>query len=160
MNEYKFIVVGAGFSGAVIAERIAKILKEKVLVYEKREHTGGNAYDFLNENGIFIHKYGPHIFHTDSQDVIKYLSQFTEWHGYRHKVFAKVDNFYIPLPFDFRGVDTLLKGKEKSLKKALLNRYKEGEKVPVYELLKSNDSDLKEFGEFVFKKIFLHYSKK
>ncbi len=160
MNEYKFIVVGAGFSGAVLAERIANILNEKVLVYEKREHTGGNAYDYLNENRIYIHKYGPHIFHTDSQTVINYLSQFTEWYGYRHKVFAKVDNSYIPLPFDFRGIEILLKKKEKRIKKVLLNRYGKNKKVPIYELLNTKNPDLKEFGEFVFEKIFLHYSKK
>ena len=160
MSEYKFIVAGAGFSGAVIAERIANELNEKVLIYEKREHLGGNAYDFVNKDGIIIHKYGPHIFHTFSKKVWDYISSFTEWFEYKHRVLAKVEGKLISLPFDFKGIETLLTDKSEKIKDTLIKTYGKNKKIPIYELLNSEKEILKEFGEFVFEKIFLNYSKK
>jgi len=160
LSEHKFIVAGAGFSGAVITERIANELNEKVLIYEKRDHLGGNAYDFVNKNGIIIHKYGPHIFHTFSKKVWNYISRFTEWFEYKHRVLAKVDDKLIPLPFDFKSLEILLTDKSAKIKETLLKTYGENKKTPVYELLNSNKKILKEFGEFVFEKIFFNYSKK
>ncbi len=89
--KYDYLIVGAGFAGAVMAERIASQLNKKVLVVEKRNHIGGNAYDEYDENGILIHLYGPHLFHTNSEKVFQYLSQFTEWNFYEHRVLAKLD---------------------------------------------------------------------
>ena len=86
-----WLIVGAGLSGATLAERIASQRGESVLIVEKRDHIAGNAYDEYNEFGILEHKYGPHIFHTNSTDIWQYLSQFTEWRPYFHKVLASID---------------------------------------------------------------------
>ena len=83
---FDYLVVGAGFAGSVIAERLAKVSDKTVLLVDKRPHIGGNAYDHHNEHGILVHKYGPHIFHTNSREVFEYLSQFTEWRPYEHRV--------------------------------------------------------------------------
>ena len=99
-SKFDFVIVGAGFAGTVLAERLATQAGKKVLVLEKRNHIGGNAYDYLNDDGILIHKYGPHIFHTNSKEVFKYLSQFTEWRPYEHKVLACVDGQLVPFPIN------------------------------------------------------------
>ena len=104
---YDFIIVGSGFSGSVIAERIANILNKKVLVIEKRNHIGGNCYDCYDENGILIHKYGPHIFHTDYKEVWDYLSQFTEWVYYQHRVLGFIDGKFVPIPFNLNTLYVL-----------------------------------------------------
>ncbi|KPV42448.1 UDP-galactopyranose mutase [Alicyclobacillus ferrooxydans] len=96
---YDFLVVGAGFAGSVLAERLADAGK-KVLIVDKRNHIGGNAYDFYNEHGILVHKYGPHIFHTNSEKVFHYLSRFTEWRQYEHRVLASVDGQLLPMPIN------------------------------------------------------------
>jgi UDP-galactopyranose mutase len=105
---YDYIIIGAGITGIVIAERITNILKDKVLIIEKRKEIGGNCYDYKDKNGIIIHKYGPHIFHTDNKEVWKYLSQFTEWIGYQHKVLGFIDGKYVTIPFNLNTLHELL----------------------------------------------------
>jgi UDP-galactopyranose mutase len=99
-KKYDYLIVGAGFAGAVAAERIASQLDKRVLVVEKRNHIGGNAYDEIDENGILVHRYGPHIFHTNSREVFEYLSQFTEWRFYEHKVLVSLNNKLYPVPIN------------------------------------------------------------
>jgi len=101
------LVVGAGFAGAVIAERLATQAGKRVLVVEKRNHVGGNAYDCYDDDGLLIHKYGPHIFHTNSAQVFEYLSGFTEWRPYQHRVRAQVDGQLVPIPINLDTVNTL-----------------------------------------------------
>ena len=98
--KYDFLIVGAGFAGSVLAERLASQLNKKVLVVEKRNHIAGNAYDEYDEHGILVHRYGPHIFHTNSKEVFEYLSLFTEWVLYEHKVLAKIGNELYPIPIN------------------------------------------------------------
>jgi UDP-galactopyranose mutase len=105
---YNYIVIGAGLSGLVIAERVATRLNEKVLLIEKRNHIGGNCYDYKDENGILIHKYGPHIFHTDYKDIWDYVSRFTDWIYYQHKVLGFIDGKYVPIPFNLNTLHELL----------------------------------------------------
>lgn len=100
------LIVGAGFAGSVLAERLAKVGK-KILLVDRRNHIGGNAYDEYNSDGILIHKYGPHIFHTNCDRIFKYLSQFTEWRFYEHKVLANVDNMLVPIPINRTTVNKL-----------------------------------------------------
>src|SRR3954463_4939259 len=94
---FDYLVVGAGFAGSVVAERLARVSGKQVLICDKRPHIGGNAFDHYNEHGILVHRYGPHIFHTNSREVFEYLSQFTEWHTYEHHVLASVDGQLVPI---------------------------------------------------------------
>jgi len=104
---YDFLVVGAGFAGSVIAERLARKFNKRVLICDRRNHIGGNAYDHYNDDGILVHKYGPHIFHTNSTDVAEYLSQFTEWRPYEHRVLASVTGKLVPIPINRTTVNEL-----------------------------------------------------
>ena len=101
------LIVGAGFAGSVIAERLASQLDQKVLIVDKRPHIGGNAYDHYNDEGVLVHKYGPHIFHTNSREVFEYLSQFTEWRSYQHRVMASVDGQLLPIPINLDTINKL-----------------------------------------------------
>src|SRR5688500_16409323 len=92
------VVVGAGLAGSVIAERMASQLGKRVLVLERRDHVGGNTYDELDAAGVLVHRYGPHIFHTNSQEVFDYLSAFTNWRPYEHRVLAQVRGLLVPIP--------------------------------------------------------------
>jgi len=101
---FDYLIVGAGFAGSVIAERLATVSGKSVLLVDRRSHIGGNAFDHYNEHGILVHRYGPHIFHTNSREVFEYLSQFTEWRQYEHHVLASVDGQLLPMPIN---LDTL-----------------------------------------------------
>src|SRR3954462_7745756 len=102
---YDWVVVGAGFAGSVVAERLANIGGQSVLLIDRREHLAGNAYDCLNGDGILVHRYGPHIFHTNSKQVFDYLSQFTKWRKYEHRVLACVDGKLVPIPINVRTIN-------------------------------------------------------
>src|SRR5882757_855580 len=104
---FDYLIVGAGFAGSVLAERLATGSNKKVLICDKRPHIGGNAYDHYNEAGILIHEYGPHIFHTNSREVFEYLSRFTEWRPYQHRVRASVDGQILPIPINLETVNRL-----------------------------------------------------
>jgi UDP-galactopyranose mutase len=104
---FDYLIVGAGFAGSVLAQRLASQLGKKVLIVDKRNHIAGNAYDHYNEDGILVHKYGPHIFHTNSREVFEYLSQFTEWRSYEHRVLASVDGQLVPIPINLDTINKL-----------------------------------------------------
>lgn len=104
---YDFLIVGAGYAGSVLAERLARDGNKKVLLCDKRPHIAGNAYDCYNDVGILIHKYGPHIFHTNSREVFEYLSQFTAWRQYEHRVLASVDGQLVPIPINLDTINSL-----------------------------------------------------
>ena len=153
------IIVGAGFAGSVLAERFSSIGKQ-VLVLEKRTHIGGNGYEEWLEN-IRYHKYGPHIFHTNSKEVKDYVEQFTSWYFYEHRVLGKIDGECVPIPFNFKSMELLFpKEKAHSIQKKLLEHYELNSKVSILELKNSDDEQIKEFGEYVFEKVFLHYTAK
>jgi UDP-galactopyranose mutase len=104
---FDYLVVGAGFAGSVIAERLASVLNKKVLIIDRRNHIGGNAYDCYDQHGVLIHRYGPHIFHTNSAEIFNYLSKFTEWRQYQHRVRACVDGRLVPIPINLDTVNEL-----------------------------------------------------
>ena len=104
---FDYLIVGAGFAGSVLAERLANGSGKKVLICDKRPHIAGNAFDYYNDEGILIHKYGPHIFHTNSADVFEYLSRFTEWREYQHRVLASVDGMQLPIPINLDTINKL-----------------------------------------------------
>jgi UDP-galactopyranose mutase len=104
---FDYVIVGAGFAGSVLAERLARDLGKKVLICDKRPHIGGNAYDFYDDAGILIHKYGPHIFHTASARIFEYLSRFTAWRPYEHRVMASVEDKLVPFPINLTTLERL-----------------------------------------------------
>ena len=104
---FDFMIVGAGFAGCVLAERIASQLGKKVLIVEKRDHIGGNCYYFYDEQGLLVHKYGPHYFRTNSKKVFDYLSQFTNWYYCQYKILAFVDGQLLPIPINLDTVNGL-----------------------------------------------------
>jgi UDP-galactopyranose mutase len=159
--KFEYIVVGSGFAGSVIAERIANIMQEKVLVIEKRNHVGGNSYDYVNNNGILVQKYGPHIFHTQIKHVWEYLSNFTEWHDYTHEVLAFVDGKKVPIPFNLNTLHYLIEGLfAKDLERKLINKFGYGSKIPLLDLKEVKDEDIKFLVTLIYNKIFLNYTKK
>jgi UDP-galactopyranose mutase len=99
-DRYDTLVVGAGYAGAIMAERLASQLGQQVLVIDRRDHIAGNAHDYYDEHGVLVHKYGPHIFHTSSQKVVDYLSDFTDWRPYEHRVLARVEDKLLPIPIN------------------------------------------------------------
>ena len=99
-DRYDTLVVGAGYAGSVMAERLATERGQRVLVIDRRDHIAGNAYDYYDDAGVLVHKYGPHIFHTNSEKVIEYLSRFTDWRPYEHRVLARVDDKLVPMPIN------------------------------------------------------------
>ena len=104
---FDYLIVGAGFAGSVLAERLANGSGKRVLICDKRPHIAGNAYDCYNNDGILIHKYGPHIFHTNSREVFDYLGRFTEWRQYEHRVLAQVDGMLVPIPINLDTINKL-----------------------------------------------------
>ena len=157
---FDYLIVGAGFSGAVLAERLATQLDKKVLLIEQRNHLGGNAYDSLDQHGIRIHNYGPHIFHTNSAEVHSYLSQFSGWRPYEHRVQAEVEGEMVPIPFNFAGLDTHWGSSSRLMKAALVREYGLSSSVPILKLRKSQDARLRELAEFVFEAVFNGYTRK
>jgi UDP-galactopyranose mutase len=156
-----WLIVGAGFTGLVLAERIASHLGEKVLVVERRDHIGGNAYDHYDENGILVHRYGPHLFHTNSEKVWRYLSQFTEWHPYYHRVLALVDGKKVPVPFNLNSLYTVFTpGYASKLEELLLKHYGFGSKVPILKLRREARGELHSLAEYVYEKVFYGYNLK
>lgn len=158
---YDTIIIGAGFAGAVLAERLASQQNKRVLVIDKRQHIGGNCFDCFDEHGILIHQYGPHLFHTDNKTVFDYLSQFTEWRNYQHEVLALIDGQKVPVPFNLNSLHSLLpKSLADSLELKLIKRFGYGVKVPILELREIDDKELKFLADFIYEKIFVNYTAK
>ena len=158
---FDYIIVGAGFAGAVIAERLANEKNAKVLVVEQRKNIGGNCYDYRDENGIIVHKYGPHLFHSDDEEVWNYLAKFTEWDVYQHHVKACIDGKHVPIPFNLETLyEVFPSSMAQRLEDKLLANFKYNTKVPILELKKNEDNDLQYLADFVYEKIFLNYTMK
>ena len=160
-QNYDVIVVGAGFAGAVCARRLAEACGDKVAIIERRDHIAGNAYDCLDDAGVLIHKYGPHIYHTQSERVHEYLSRFTEWTDYNHKVLANIHGTLMPVPFNHQSLK-LAFGDEKGehLYQKLVAAFGEDKKVPIMDLREKNDPELAEVADYVYENVFLHYTMK
>ena len=161
MNSRINIIVGAGFSGATIANLIATKLNEKVIIIDKKDHIAGNSYDYRDENGIMIHKYGSHIFHTNNEKVWKFLSQFTSFNTYMHEVVGILDGIEAQIPFNFNTLYQVFpQSMAKKLEEKLLNTFEYNTKVPILEFQKQDDEDLKYLANYVYEKIFLNYTTK
>ncbi|WP_455136157.1 UDP-galactopyranose mutase [Thermophilibacter sp.] len=158
---YDAIVVGAGYAGATCARRLAESCGFKVCVLERRDHIAGNAYDYVDDAGILVHKYGPHIYHTTNERVNEFLSRFTEWTDYQHKVLANIHGTLMPVPFNHRSLK-LAFGDERgeALYQKLVATFGENKKVPIMELREKNDPELAEVADYVYENVFLHYTMK
>lgn len=154
---FDYLIVGAGFAGAVLAERLASQANKKVLIIDKRNHIGGNTYDFYNAEGLLIHRYGPHIFHTNSRDVYEYLGQFTTWRPYEHRVLASVDGMLVPIPINLNTINQLygLHLSADEVEKFLNDRAEK--RSP---LLTSEDVVVNKVGRELYCKFFKGYTKK
>jgi UDP-galactopyranose mutase len=151
------MIVGAGFAGSVIAERLAEGLNQKVLLVDRRPHVGGNAYDCYDDHGVLIHKYGPHIFHTNSADVFDYLSRFTEWRQYQHRVQASVDGQLVPMPIN---LDTINQLYGLSLNSLQLDEFLASVAEPRSEIRTSEDVVVSKVGRELYEKFFKNYTRK
>jgi UDP-galactopyranose mutase len=160
MRHWDWLIVGAGFTGAVLAERIATELDQSVLIIDKRDHIAGNAYDCL-ENGLLVHRYGPHIFHTNSKRVWDYLSRFTEWRPYFHHVLGVVDGRHVPIPFNINSILALFPPRMADrLCDTLVERFGFGQKVPILKLRAEKDHDLRFLADYVYSRVFEGYTLK
>lgn len=158
---FDYVIVGAGLAGSVFAERAANLLNKKVLIIEKRDHIGGNAYDEYNEDGILVHKYGPHIFHTNYKEVWDYISKFTEMNIYYHHVLGSIDGKYVPLPFNLNTLHKLLPEVfANKLERILIKNYGFGVKIPILKLKERGNEELKFLADFIYEKVFLNYTMK
>ncbi|MDR3037103.1 MAG: FAD-dependent oxidoreductase [Coriobacteriales bacterium] len=158
---YDALVVGAGFAGAVIARELAERGNRRVAVVERRDHIGGNAFDHLDEQGVLIHAYGPHIYHTDSSRVHSYLSRFTAWRDYQHEVLAFVRDAHIPVPFNLNSIAASFDAdKAHAMTEMLLATFGRGTKVPIIDLRKRAEPLLQELAAYVYENVFLHYTVK
>jgi UDP-galactopyranose mutase len=157
---YDCIIAGCGFAGAACARVLAEGGK-KVLVVEKRAHIAGNMYDCPDEHGILIHRYGPHIFHTSNTDVFAFLSRFSAFFPYEHRVLGKIDGSLVPIPFNFRSFDLLWDAKSaKNIESRLAAAFPGRAQVSVLDLLGSSDPDIRRAGQFVYKNVFENYTAK
>ncbi len=152
-----FLIVGAGFAGCTLAERIATKIHKKVLLVEQRNHIGGNSYDYYNSDGILVQKYGPHIFHTNSSDVWNYLCQFTEWNGYVHRVIAKVNKKEVYLPINLDTVERLY---DRQFTPEKLKDFFEQCRIKLTEIKNSRDVVVSQIGEELYELFFKNYTKK
>ena len=154
---FDYLIVGAGFAGSVLAERLASVLGLRVLIVDRRPHIGGNAYDCYDDAGLLIHPYGPHIFHTNSKDVFDYLSKFTEWRPYQHRVLASVDGQLVPIPIN---LDTVNKLYGLSLTAFELEKWFESVAEPRDQIRTSEDVVVSKVGRDLYNKFFRGYTRK
>jgi len=155
---FDYLIVGAGFAGSVVAERMARTFGKKVLVIDRREHIAGNAYDHFNQDGILVHRYGPHIFHTNSEQVFEYLSQFTTWRNYEHRVLASVDGKLVPVPINLDTVNLLYNLKltsEKEVEAFFAARAESRASIRT-----SEDVVVSKVGRDLYEKLFRNYTRK
>ncbi|MBS5865856.1 MAG: UDP-galactopyranose mutase [Coriobacteriaceae bacterium] len=160
-STYDAVIVGAGYAGAVCARRLAEQSGFKVAVLERRPHIAGNAYDRFDEAGVLIHEYGPHIFHTNDERGFDFLSRFTDWTDYQHKVLANIHGTLMPVPFNHKSLK-LAFGEEKGehLYQKLVAAFGENKKVPIMQLREANDPELSEVADYVYENVFLYYTMK
>jgi len=154
------LVVGAGISGATVARVLAE-RGFKVTVLEKRATVAGNLYDYVDENGVMVQEYGPHIFHTNFPEVYEFLSKFTEWYKYEHRVLGNIDGKLVPVPFNLTSLAELYPVAEaEKIKSILISEIGMDKKVPILKLREHKDALIREFAEFVYQKVFYFYTKK
>ncbi len=156
-----WLIVGAGLTGLTVAERAARARGETVLVIDQRDHLAGNACDAPNREGIVEHRYGPHIFHTNSRNVWEYLSRFTAWRPYEHRVLASIEGRLVPLPFNLDSIDLLFpRPVAQRLTAGLLAHFGAQARVPILKLRASPERDMRFLADYVYRQVFEGYTLK
>ena len=160
-THFDCLAIGSGHAGSVAAPEMAERGGRRVLVLERRGHVGGNAHDCLDEHGILIHKYGPHIFHTSERRVFDYLSRFTGWRDYQHRVVANVHGRFLPVPFNLTSLHMAFpEEKAARLEDKLLSAYSAKARVTILSLRENTDPELREVADYVYENVFVHYTMK
>ncbi|MGN6532133.1 MAG: UDP-galactopyranose mutase [Ginsengibacter sp.] len=154
---FDYMIVGAGLAGAVLAERLASQCGKKILLVDKRNHIGGNTYDFYNKDGILVHKYGPHIFHTNSKEVFEYLGNFTQWRPYEHRVLASVDGMLVPIPINLNTINKLY---GLNLSSSEVDAFLESKAEKKQRIVTSEDVVVNKVGRELYEKFFKGYTRK
>ncbi len=154
---FDWLIVGAGFAGSVLAERIANERGERVLIIDRRDHVGGNAFDYYNEDGLLVHRYGPHIFHTNAQRIFSYLSRFTEWRPYEHRVLADINGQLLPVPIN---LDTVNKLYGLALTSDELEAFFQARAEAIDPIRTSEDVVVARVGRDLYEKFFRGYTRK
>ena len=154
---YDYLIVGAGLAGAVMAERLATQKGKKILLIDQRNHIGGNTFDFYNQDGVLVHKYGPHIFHTNSLEVFEYLGQFTAWRAYEHKVLASVDGMLVPIPINQNTINELY---GMALNSSEVQQYLQSKSESPARVITSEDVVCSKVGRELYEKFFKGYTRK
>lgn len=154
---FDYLIVGAGFAGAVLAERLANHAGKKILIIDKRPHIAGNTYDYYNKEGILVHKYGPHIFHTNSREIYDYLGHFTEWRPYEHRVLASVDGMLVPIPINLNTINQLY---GLHLSSCEVDAFFRSRAEPVKRIQTSEDVVVSKVGRELYEKFFQGYTRK
>lgn len=154
---FDYLIVGAGLAGSVLAERLATVARKKIVVVEKRNHIAGNTYDFFNEDGLLVHKYGPHIFHTNSKEVFIYLGKFTKWRPYEHRVLASVDGQLVPIPINLNTINELY---GLTLNSSQVEEFFKSKAIRMGRPKTSEDVVVSKVGRELYEKFFKGYTKK
>ena len=156
-ERFDYLVVGAGLAGSVLAERLANGMGKRVLIVDKRDHVAGNTFDYFDASGILVHKYGPHIFHTNSNEVVQYLSKFTDWHQYEHRVLASVDGQLLPIPIN---LDTINRMYGLDLDAAGMHSFLAERSIAAPHIRTSEDIVVSRVGRELYEKFFRNYTRK
>lgn len=155
------LIVGCGLSGIVMANKIANELDQEVVIIDSKDHIGGTCYDYKDNTGITVHKYGPHIFRTNSKEIWDYLSKYTDWYPFMHRVLGVIDGIQVPIPFNlnslYRAFPPRLAG---DLEQKLISTFGFNKKIPILELRQVKDKDLNFLAEYIYTKVFLGYTLK
>ena len=157
MKNIDILIIGCGISGAVLAERYAASGK-KVLIIEKRNHIAGNCYDYIDDNGILVSKYGAHLFHTNEEDVWEYVNRFADWYPWEHKVIARVDDKTVPIPVNITTVNTLFDANIET--EFEMAEWLENNRIPIEKPANGEEAVLNRIGNELYEKMFKHYTKK
>lgn len=161
MCSYDAIVVGCGLTGAVIARYVAERMHKNVLILERRAHIGGNMYDYVNEEGILVHKYGPHTFHTKKKELYDFICRYTDWENYKLTCGAVINGKYTPTPFNFQTIDDFFdREKAKSIKAAISEAFPNQDTATVLELLYHENPLIREYADFLFVNDYSPYTAK
>lgn len=157
---YDYIIIGAGITGITAAEQLANVYDKQVLLIDKNDHIGGQCYDYYNDDGILIHKYGPHIIHTNNETVYNYLSLFTNWNTYNHKIVTKKDDLLIPTPFNLISIEKCMPIISQDITSILLNDYLVNDRISLNKLKESDKPLIQELVKYIENNVYLPFLEK